>query len=103
MQQPMTCTLTEAELRERRSAILDGIRHSVGDVAALPDGFVYTFPTAPDTLTRLAQLVDLERQCCRFLTFRIVAEPDNGPIRLEITGPPGTREMIAEYFGGSNS
>jgi hypothetical protein len=98
----MTCTLTETELRERRSAFLDGIRSSVIDVAPLPDGFIYTFPDAPDTLTRLAHLVNLERQCCRFLTFRIVAEPDNGPIRLVISGPPGTREMIAEYFGGGN-
>jgi hypothetical protein len=73
------------------------------DIAALSDGFIYTFPVAPDTLTRLAHLVDLERQCCRFLTFKIVAESGGGPIRLEITGPPGTREMIAEFFGSDNS
>ncbi len=39
--------------------------------------------------------VSAERQCCRFLRFGITVEPDNGPVFLELTGPPGTREFIA--------
>ena len=43
----------------------------------------------------IARAVDAERQGCRFLRFRITVEPDGGPIVLELTGPPGTREFIS--------
>jgi hypothetical protein len=43
-------------------------------------------------------LVDLERQCCAFLTFRIVVAAGK-PICLEITGPPEAKAVIADFFG----
>jgi hypothetical protein len=48
-----------------------------------------------DLLPTLARIVDLERQCCRFLQFTITVEPDEGPISLDLTGPPGAREFVA--------
>ena len=29
------------------------------------------------------------------LTFTVTVEPDAGPIWLEVTGPPGSREFLA--------
>jgi hypothetical protein len=95
---PITCTLTEAELRERRRTVLDGIRESAIDAASIADGYSYRFRSTSDVLSRLCNLVDLERQCCQFLTFRIVIEPQQ-PIRLEVTGPPAAKAVIAELFG----
>jgi hypothetical protein len=99
MDLPIVCTLTEAELRERRRTVLDSIRDSAIDVAETEEGYVFRFKPASDVLARLSNLVDLERQCCAFLTFRIVVEPQQ-PIRLEVTGPPESKRMIAEFFGG---
>jgi len=45
-------------------------------------------------LSTIMQAVDAERQCCRFLRFVIAVEPDGGPISVELTGPPGTREFL---------
>ena len=67
--------------------------------AALPDGYAYRFPANSDVLSQLSRLVDLERQCCRFLTFRIVVEAGEQSIRLEVTGPPEARPMIEDFFG----
>jgi hypothetical protein len=39
-------------------------------------------------------VLERERTCCSFLRFQIIAEPENGPIILEVTGPPGTRELL---------
>jgi hypothetical protein len=50
-------------------------------------------------LLQLTRLVDLERQCCRFLTFKIVVEAGEQPIRLEVTGPAEAMSTIAELFG----
>ena len=99
---PFVCTLTEDQLRERRTTIFAAIRQSAVTVDTLPDGYAYTFKTDSDTLRRLAELVDLERQCCRFLAFKIVVQPER-ELRLEITGPPEARSVIAEYFGSEMS
>jgi len=33
------------------------------------------------------------------LSFTITVSPDGGPITLDLTGPPGTREFLAAMFG----
>ena len=39
-------------------------------------------------------LPGLLARCCPFLRFVVTAEPNGGPIYLEVTGPPGTRELL---------
>ena len=99
MEPPIACTLTEAEMRERRRTILDAFRVAVLDVTPLPLGYAYRFEPTSEVLTQLVRLVDLERQCCPFLTFKIIIESGNQPIRLEITGPPEAEPIIADFFG----
>ena len=64
----------------------------------LPDGLRLTFDPATQPLSTIARAVEAERQCCRFLRFAITVEPDGGPIMLELSGPPGTREFVAAVF-----
>lgn len=99
MELPIICTLTEAELRDRRRTVLDSIRGAVIDIAEFPDGYVYSFQQHPETLMCLSRLIELERQCCKFLAFKIIAQPGNGPVWLEITGSPGAKPLIADFFG----
>jgi len=98
MDLPVVCTLTEAELKERRQTFLKAIREVAVDVVPLPSGYAYSFAPASEILMQLAKLVDMERQCCRFLTFKIVVEP-GAAVRLEVTGPPEAKPAIAEFFG----
>ena len=98
MDLPIVCSLTETELRQRRHEVLDEIRNQVSEFISVPNGVVYRFEPEGDVLARITRLVDLERQCCQFLTFRIVVEP-RSPIALEITGPPESIPLIAELFG----
>ena len=99
MQFPIACTLTTEELRDRRRTILDAIRQMQISAAVLPDGYSYAFEPTAETLQQLAHLVELERQCCPFLTFKIIVEAQGLPIRLEVTGPPEANAVIAEFFG----
>jgi hypothetical protein len=98
METPIACTLTDAEMRERRRTILNAFRGAALDVTSLPLGFVYRFEPATELLAQIVRLVDLERKCCPFLTFRIIVEAGNQPIRLEITGPPEAKPIIADFF-----
>lgn len=81
-------------MRERRETILDSVRRAGLDVSPLPDGYAYR----SEILSQLARLVDLERQCCLFLTFRITVEAGK-PICLEVTGPLEAKTVIADFFG----
>jgi len=86
-------------MRERRNTILASVRSVAIDVTSLPQGYAYRFEPTTEVLAQLASLVDLERQCCPFLTFRIIVGAGNQPIALEITGPPEAKSVIADFFG----
>jgi hypothetical protein len=86
-------------MRGRRGSILDFVRSSALDVTSLPLGYAYSFEPTTEVLAQLMRLVDLERQCCPFLTFRITIEAGNKPVCLEITGAAEAKAVIADFFG----
>jgi hypothetical protein len=75
MDLPITCSLNESELRERRRTILASMRSDIIDTVSLPNGYRYAFTAGAGVLGRLADLVHLEHECCRFLAFKIIVEP----------------------------
>jgi len=95
---PIACTLTSAELQQRRQTVLQRLRSAVVEVRELTDGYAYSFPAEGQWLQEIASMIDLERQCCPFLRFQLSVEPNGGPIRLELTGPEGTKEFLKEIF-----
>jgi hypothetical protein len=92
---PIVCTLTPDALRARREGLLSTLVRQAADREDLPEGLRLRFSSTEDTLSTIARTVEAERHCCRFLRFAISVEPDGGPIILELTGPPGTREFVA--------
>jgi hypothetical protein len=95
---PIACSLTDTQLQERRRVVLEKVRNAVVETRELEDGYSYQLPAREEWLAELARLVNLERQCCPFLRLSITVEPDNGPIWLELTGPPGTKDFLATTF-----
>jgi hypothetical protein len=95
----IACTLSDAQLRERRGTILASVRRAAMEVTPLPLGYAYRFQPTSEVLVQLARLIDLERQCCPFLTFKILVEAGGKPVCLEITGPSEAKAIIADFFG----
>ena len=93
--QPITCTLTPDALEKRIKGLLSELLRLASRHEPLPEGLRLHFVPGPETLATLARAVEAERHCCRFLRFTITVEPDEGPMTLELTGPPGTREFVA--------
>ncbi len=91
---PVACALTPDELNDRRAQLIPGLIERAMEVADLEDGLRLTFESSPGLLLELARVVDQERTCCSFLRFKLSAEPGTGPVTFEVTGPPGTREML---------
>ena len=98
MSLPIACSLTDSQLQERRRTVLHKVRSAVDEIRELDSGYAYSFPSNGEWLIEVAQLVNLERECCPFLQFAIKVAPDNGPIWLEMTGPEGTKEFLTNTF-----
>jgi hypothetical protein len=95
---PIACSLTSAELQERRRTVLERPGDAVVEVKELADGFAYSFPAEGGRFLELADMIDLERQCCPFLQFRVTVAASHGPLTLEITGPEGTKDFLLSTF-----
>ena len=91
---PIACSLTTAELQERRRTVLEKLRDAVVEVEELSDGYSYSFTSEGNRVKELADMIDLERQCCPFLQFRVTVTAAGGPLSLEITGPEGTKDFL---------
>jgi hypothetical protein len=90
---PVVCTLTPDAIAARRAGLLPGLMARADSREDKAEGVRLRFP--PDALSAILEAVDSERQCCRFLRFDITVERDGGPIWLELTGPPGTRQFLS--------
>ena len=95
---PIACTLTPTELRERRAGLLEGLLVSAEHAEVLPGGYRLRFAPASETLTKIASVIDAERQCCRFLRFQLTVEADLGAFWLDVTGPEGTADFLRDLL-----
>ena len=96
---PIACSLTGSEFQERRSGLLRKVKEAVLELKELQDGYAYRFPSDATWINELANLITIERECCRFLQFVIRLEPGDGPIWLELTGTDGSKEFLSSLFG----
>ncbi|HEY8186243.1 MAG TPA: hypothetical protein VIF64_09250 [Pyrinomonadaceae bacterium] len=91
---PIACNLTDADFQKRRAGLLKTVAGGVLETQELDDGHAYRFPSEASWLATLVELITVERACCPFLQFNLRLEPANGPIWLEPTGPPGTKDFL---------
>ena len=83
---PIACSLTESQLADRKRMLQDSIRKDMLRVARLPAANAYDFPMTSEMLENTQHLVEMERQCCRFLTFTINMILDTVPVRSVLIG-----------------
>lgn len=91
---PIACNLTSEELRMREKDLLAEFKSAVTTIEELPGGYAFRVPGKKRSLELAAQLLIAERECCPFLTFQIMAEPQMGPLTIRITGPDGSKEFL---------
>jgi hypothetical protein len=94
---PIACSLSAVELTERKK-LLEQLKPAVVQREQLEDGFVYVFKD-DSVMDQLAQIIQAERQCCPFLNFKIELHAGAEPLRLEVSGPVGSKPFIPDLFG----
>jgi hypothetical protein len=93
---PIACALSQRQFAERKE-LVQRLAQEATERRKLPNGVGLRFKPVSGRVTELAKLVDLERACCPFLTFRIDA-PAGGPVWLELTGTAAAQEIIRELI-----
>jgi hypothetical protein len=88
--------LQPGELSARAMQMLPGIAALAVRRLKIECGYRLEFAEGKPSLNEIAAMVEAERRCCRFLRFQLTAAPDEGPVTLELTGPPGTQEFLAD-------
>jgi hypothetical protein len=96
---PIVCDLSAAELSGRRDGLLARLADSASEISEIENGVTLVLASSPEVSGLIAQVIDAERRCCRFLRFRCTYEPDLGPISVEVTGPEGSGEFLGEVLG----
>jgi hypothetical protein len=91
---PIACCLTSAELRERETTLLAQFRSTVIGTEELRDGYAFRVPGDGKSIAMIAKMIVAERECCPFLTFELVAQPNMGPVIVRVTGPAGAKDFL---------
>lgn len=95
--QPVACrteVFDEAQ-RERYRTLLNQLRGAVTEVRELGDGYEFLLTSGVANCMGAMEFATLERLCCPFLTFSISLKGSGGPLTVRLTGPAGTREVLA--------
>ena len=91
----LACSLTDAELRERRAMMRKALVPHIVDCRLTGCELVLEFSNSQALRSKVEQFVDLERQCCGFLAFTL--SPPGEKLTLKIEGPEGTQSTLSMF------
>lgn len=92
---PIACTLGPAAVEARREDLLGGLVRRAEERIDVPNGYRVRFTPAKDILATIASVVDLERQCCRFLRFHLTLLAFTMGATSCVGGPVGIPQSIS--------
>jgi hypothetical protein len=96
----LTCVPSAIPATERASHFAlarELFAHLAQELTELPDGYAVRFHS--DAFESVARFVANERKCCPFMNFELTIARESGPLRLRMTGPAGTREVLQAELG----
>ena len=94
---PFACNLNAFTAQERKrhfEELSPALRRLRTGVRELPSGYAFQFPSDPKTFGMLAEWIEQERRCCPFFDISLQVEREGGPLWMQVTGRPGTKQFI---------
>ena len=95
---PIVCTLSPDQLAQRREHVIKELFQKTLERRELQDGFEFVFPSSEAVLAEVVEFVAFERKCCRFLSFEVAFEPEEGPIHLRLLGCHAAKDAVRHIF-----
>jgi len=78
----------------RHAALVAELASAGPAVEELAEGFAFRFPSRPYLFLRVAEWIGLERECCPFLAIRLDVEHASRTLKVSVTGPAGSKELL---------
>lgn len=94
----VACRLLPAELRKREATLLKDLRERTETATPLADGYALRLKPDEANLRLATEVIAVERQCCPFLQFRLTFAQESRALVLEMRGPAGSRELLAQVL-----
>ena len=85
---------SKQEILELREEVLPLVLDIIKRVNESDEGYTLHFDSIDRPLTLLTRWLNLERIVNDFLRFQLCIESNQGPIRLELSGPSGTKDFL---------
>jgi hypothetical protein len=95
---PIACSLSGRELADQRETLLLGLADHAVERTALPSGMRLRFPATAERMRQIDAVVRREHECCPFLEFRVGLALGGSSLTLDVTGPEGTADLLAELL-----
>ena len=95
---PIACSLSAEQLAARRESLLLGLADHAVQRTALPSGMRLRFAATAARKRQIDAVVRRERECCPFLEFRVGLALGGSSLTLDVTGPEGTADLLAELL-----
>jgi hypothetical protein len=95
----LACTLTTAEMRQRKSTVIANLQKEMIEKKELKDGYSFRFKGTDEMVDELSSFIKTERECCSFFTFTLSVAGDKSSACLELTGPKGAKDFIKNELG----
>ena len=98
---PIACSLSVAELDAQRETLLLGLADHAIQRTPLPSGMRLRFAATAERMRQIDAVVRREHECCPFLEFRVGLALGESSLTLDVTGPTGTGDLLAELLDPS--
>ena len=94
--QPIACTLTAADLRDREGAWAKLLGSGLVDRNRVAGGI--QLHAAPGAAAALIELTDLERECCAWIDFAVTRDPTTRGVDVTLTADRAGEAVLAGMF-----
>lgn len=88
----LSCSLTDAEMTTRRILARKALLSHVTDYRLNELELLVEFANAEEIRSAVERFIELEQQCCGFLSFAL--SPPGGRLTVRIEGPEGSQPIL---------
>ena len=94
LQIPIMCTLTANDLQARKLTLQTDFFTGVQNVEPTEVGYRLAFPATAVWLEKITQFINVERECCAFLSFDLTIPAQAETLNLHIYGGEGIKSFL---------
>lgn len=95
---PIACDLTVLDNQKRHKSHAAKLFGEREEVRKVPGGVALRFPGTMEYAERVLDFISRERQCCPFLTFEVIFEPEERGVWLFLGGGSEAESYIQSQF-----